>query len=495
MSVASIPSVRVHDRGNRWRWIGIAAAALSIAGAALDWLGAISLASIAGAAAIVGWCGIGCLLLAERARRTDLGRVSETLSRIAEGQLIGLEGSSAAAAEPAMQVAGNVSGLVANVRSTAIIIGNAARSLLDQNASLQEQADGLAATLEQTRAATQELAGGARTTASHASEIRGLIDEVGALSARSGQAMTELTETTHATVASVSQMSSALETINAIAYQTNLLALNAAVEAARAGEAGRGFAVVAAEVRTLANRCADTAVQIKDLVGQATQRAKRSGTLVDSTRAQIEVMQAKVEQVSGAVSVIDRLATEQSTALQQITAAVQQVDEHSQRNLGLVEALSHQARDLQSRAEQLSEGTSHYRLPQGTADEAVALVKRAIDLCQRLGLQQGMREISAPDSPFRDRDLYVSGHDDRHVLVCMSSPTETRYVGVDETELKDGAGMAVAREIVKLGQQGGGWLDYMFRNPVTGEVTPKTTYIERYEGVNFLSGVYKPVRF
>lgn len=474
--------------GGHWRAAGGAALAAALVGTlawALGWLPAT-----AGPAVVVlALAAAGCFARSEQLVRASLNRLDRALAEMSRGQLAALDVGDSGQAQ---RLARNVSGLVAHVRSTAVIIGDAASHLEQQGNQVKHQAETLAATLQQTRASTRELAEGARGTATHAGQIRSLAAEASELSLQGGAAMLELGQATRATIESVGAMRAALDTINGVAYQTNLLALNAAVEAARAGEAGRGFAVVAAEVRQLANRSATTATEIKELVEAATERSQRTGSTVDATTRHFKQMQAKVEQVGSAAATIDQLAAAQSQMLQEISAAVEQIDEASNRNMATVDVLESQAHGLKARADELSEGTSHYRLHQGTADEAVALVKRVIAHCRQVGLEQGMRDVSAPDSPFRDRDLYVSGHNDRHTLVCLSTASPTRRVGDNETELKDGAGMAVVQGIVATGRAGGGWFDYTFRNPATGELAPKTSYIERHEDVNFLCGVYKP---
>lgn len=436
----------------------------------------------------------GTLFFFRRRQETRIGALQRKLDAVAAGRLIDLASATSQwpAEAAAANIAGKVSGLVANVRSTAIIIGDVARGLQAGNADLQDRAEALAATVEQTRAAMRELVDGAQHTAAQAAEIRAHVADANLLSGQGGQAIAQVAEATRASIVGVTAMRTALATIDSVARQTNLLALNAAVEAARAGEAGRGFAVVAAEVRELAQRSTDTSVEIRALIEAAVDRAQATGVAVDLALQRIEGMQAQIERISDSASAIDRLARDQSAALQQVGQAVEQVDRTTQHHAALVEPLSRQASQLALRAQNLSDGTSHYRLPQGTADEAVAMVRRVIEHCRKLGLERGLREASAADSPFRDRDLYVSGHDDRHRLVCLTSPSATRAIGADESQLLDGAGMPIVQRIVEVGRSGGGWLDYSFRHPGTGELLAKTSYIESHEGVHFLCGVYKP---
>jgi len=149
---------------------------------------------------------------------------------------------------------------------------------------------------------------------------------------------------------------------------------------------------------------------------------------------------------------------------------------------------------LQTRAQFIKEGTSHYKLLQGTADEAMALVKKFIAHCKEVGFAKALEDTVNQPQLFSDRDLYVTGHDDRCILRYISIPHK-RKIGDDEGNFQDGSGQYMVKTVVALGRSGGGWADYSLLNPATGEIAPKTSYVERYEGINYLCGVYKPTRF
>jgi methyl-accepting chemotaxis protein len=474
-------------------------AGLALGGAAAAMAPAAAAANSGWAAAALAALCAGWLLRRERRAQAMCRRLAERVDAMVAGNLRAPEGVDAShAAGNAFALADsltqNMSGLVANVRSTAVIIGEAARNLTAQSQGLKERVEAQAVALEQTSATIEQLSATSRATASQVSDIHRAVGDAARQSAASSEAMKQNAETVRAIIRSVHGMHESLDTIKAISFQTNILALNAAVEAARAGEAGRGFAVVAGEVRALATRCAEASAQAETLVSNAVRDAEAGGRLLDATRERIAGTLAGMQHIAGVVGEIDRAASEQSRAVQQASAAVVEIDKHSQSNAALVHEVAAQAQALTERAGHLAAGTARYRLRQGTADEAVAMVRRAIAHCKAVGLQHGLADISAPDNPFRDRDLYVSGHTDDHVLACLSAAGTTRRVGSSELELKDGAGDFVAQRIVSVGRAGGGWFDYSYRNPATQELAPKTSYVERHEGVNFLCGVYKPTR-
>ena len=153
--------------------------------------------------------------------------------------------------------------------------------------------------------------------------------------------------------------------IDGIAFQTNILALNAAVEAARAGEQGRGFAVVASEVRSLAQRSATAAKEIKQLIDDSVQQMNSGTVLVQQAGSTMEQVVASVRRVSDVVAEISSASAEQSSGIEEVNKAIVQIDETTQQNAALVEQAAAAAASLQEQAAQLAEVMSRFRLSGG----------------------------------------------------------------------------------------------------------------------------------
>src|SRR6185436_3253633 len=173
-----------------------------------------------------------------------------------------------------------------------------------------------------------------------------------------GQVVTTMKDINH----SSRKIADIITVIDGIAFQTNILALNAAVEAARAGEQGRGFAVVAGEVRSLAQRRAQAAREIKELITASVQRVGQGSALVDLAGKTMDEIVASIGRVSSIVGEISAASSEQSTGLGQVSQAVQQMDEATQRNAALVEQSAAAADNLKQQAQQLVQAVAVFKL-------------------------------------------------------------------------------------------------------------------------------------
>jgi methyl-accepting chemotaxis protein len=173
------------------------------------------------------------------------------------------------------------------------------------------------------------------------------------------------------------RISDIIGTIDGIAFQTNILALNAAVEAARAGEAGRGFAVVASEVRSLAQRSAEAAREIKTLIGASVESVEAGTRLVADAGQTMGELVASVQRVTDIIGEISAAAGEQSGGIGSVNGSIAQLDQATQQNAALVEESAAAAQSLRDQAQKLAEVVSTFRLPGGPAGFAVKAPARS----------------------------------------------------------------------------------------------------------------------
>ena len=179
---------------------------------------------------------------------------------------------------------------------------------------------------------------------------------------RGGEVVGQVVDTMKGINDSSKKIADIIGVIDGIAFQTNILALNAAVEAARAGEQGRGFAVVAGEVRSLAQRSAQAAREIKELITASVQRVGQGSALVDLAGKTMDEIVASIGRVSSIVGEISAASSEQSTGLSQVSQAVQQMDEATQRNAALVEQSAAAADNLKQQAQQLVQAVAVFKV-------------------------------------------------------------------------------------------------------------------------------------
>jgi methyl-accepting chemotaxis protein len=213
----------------------------------------------------------------------------------------------------------------------------------------------------------EQLTGTVRQTADSASTANQLAASASSVAERGGAAVSQVVATMNEIHSSAKRIGDIIGTIDGIAFQTNILALNAAVEAARAGEQGRGFAVVASEVRSLAQRSAAAAREIKQLIGLSTERVEAGTQQVAAAGATMNEIVVSVRRVSDIIGEISSAATEQSAGIGQVNTAVADLDGMTQQNAALVEQSAAAAESLRAQATRLAEVLSRFQLGTGLA--------------------------------------------------------------------------------------------------------------------------------
>lgn len=252
--------------------------------------------------------------------------------------------------------------IVGKVRIGTERINAASSEIADGNTALSVRTQEQAASLEETAASMAQLASMVTENAQDAFAASKLVDAASGVALRGGAAMSQVTETMATIRQSSERVADIVGTIDGIAMQTNILALNAAVEAAQAGERGRGFAVVASEVRSLAQRSAAAAREIRLLVADSVQQADSGSVLVRQAGITMNEIVSGVGQVSTIVTRIAAASREQSTGVAQANIAVAQIDEATQRNAALVEKAAAAAGSLQVEAATLAHTVSRFTL-------------------------------------------------------------------------------------------------------------------------------------
>ncbi|VFR48289.1 Methyl-accepting chemotaxis protein I (serine chemoreceptor protein) [plant metagenome] len=254
---------------------------------------------------------------------------------------------------------------VTAVRTGVDEINVGAREISAGNTDLSSRTEQQAASLEETAASMEELAGTVRQNADNARQANQLAASSMEVAQRGGSAVSEVVGTMQEISASSKKISEIVSVIDGIAFQTNILALNAAVEAARAGEQGKGFAVVAGEVRSLAQRSAQAAKEIKGLIEDSVSKVGAGSQQVERAGATMQEIVQSVKRVTDIMGEISAASQEQSTGIEQVNRAVTQMDEVTQQNAALVEEAAAAAGSLQEQAVKLAEAVAVFRLQGG----------------------------------------------------------------------------------------------------------------------------------
>ncbi|WP_443112959.1 methyl-accepting chemotaxis protein [Herbaspirillum seropedicae] len=255
-----------------------------------------------------------------------------------------------------------LSEVVSSVRAGTEEINTAASEIASGNLNLSVRTEQQAGALEETASAMEELTSTVKQNAANAEQADELSSAASEVASHGGEVVGQVVQTMDAINSSSQRIVDIISVIDGIAFQTNILALNAAVEAARAGEQGRGFAVVATEVRTLAQRSAAAAKEIKELIDASVQTVAGGGQLVTQAGNTMHDVVSSVQRVSTVISEITTASREQSEGIDQINRAIAQMDESTQQNAALVEQAAAAAQSLQQQAERLAAAVSAFRI-------------------------------------------------------------------------------------------------------------------------------------
>nr|WP_301271262.1 methyl-accepting chemotaxis protein [Lysobacter soli] len=255
-----------------------------------------------------------------------------------------------------------MAGILGQIKVAADTIGEGAREIAAGNTDLSQRTESQAASLEETASSMDEITSTVRHTADNARQANQLAIEATAIASRGGDAVHGVVDTMSQISQSSKKIADIIGVIDGIAFQTNILALNAAVEAARAGEQGRGFAVVASEVRSLAQRSATAAKEIKHLIGDSVERVGAGTRLVESAGRTMDEIVGSVKRVADLIGDISAATLQQSAGIEQINQAIAHMDQSTQQNAALVEEASAAARSMEEQASDLMQTVASFRL-------------------------------------------------------------------------------------------------------------------------------------
>ncbi|GKS85335.1 hypothetical protein AVMA1855_14305 [Acidovorax sp. SUPP1855] len=252
--------------------------------------------------------------------------------------------------------------VVGQVRQSSDSIATGSTQIATGNADLSQRTEEQASNLQQTAASMEEITATVKNNGDTARQATQLADSASAVAQRGGVVVGQVVDTMEAITASSKKIVDIIGVIDGIAFQTNILALNAAVEAARAGEQGRGFAVVASEVRSLAQRSADAAKEIKGLITDSVQKVDAGSQQVEEAGRTMADIVAQVKRVNDLISEISATTQEQTLGIGQVSDAVSQLDQVTQQNAALVEESAAAADSLRAQAGRLVQAVSVFRL-------------------------------------------------------------------------------------------------------------------------------------
>ena len=300
--------------------------------------------------------------------RGGLRLISSHLQEMAEGDLRRAPAKPWGRDEPAVVISDlrkaydSLHALIRTVRHSARALHATSEEIAAASLDLSGRTEAAAASLEEQAASMEEIGSTVGNTAERATLAARFAADNAAVAEKGGQVIGTVVQTMQNIHASSSKINDIIGVINGIAFQTNILALNAAVEAARAGEAGRGFAVVASEVRSLAQRSADAAREIKELISNSVDQISSGTAVVEQAGSTMRTMVTNAQQINTYLNEISSAAKEEAEGVAQVTKAIQELDESTQSNAALVEETSAASASLTDQAQTLQGEIANFKV-------------------------------------------------------------------------------------------------------------------------------------
>jgi methyl-accepting chemotaxis protein len=308
-------------------------------------------------------------------RTVAVDSIKAVMSKLTEGDLLHnieepLDGDFKVLGESINQFVDELRDTIIKIHDAVETIDTASNEIATGNADLSSRTEQQASSLEETASAMEELTGTVKLNAENADQAKGLASQASDVASEGGKVIEQVVHTMGEINDSAQRISDIIGVIDGIAFQTNILALNAAVEAARAGEQGRGFAVVASEVRTLAQRSAEAAKDIKGLISTSVEKITNGNVLVNKSGETMADIVTAIKRVNDIMSEIAAASSEQATGIQEVNNAVVQMDEMTQQNAALVEEAAAAADSMRQQSGQLAQRVAVFKVGQQSFSSA-----------------------------------------------------------------------------------------------------------------------------